>query len=187
MRESACPSLNLAKVEQACKEQMLKDPRGVTISNVRGWQSHGNALDLDGFQEVKRELIKNIIDFTSSCLKNCTITIANSWINISGPGSSNNIHIHPTCEFAGVYYVKVPEKSGNLKFYSEFQRQTEFELYREELAGQHNLFPSYWVPSRTGSLMFFPANLMHCVEANESNEERVSIAFNLKIELSGPG
>ena len=38
------------------------------------------------------------------------------WGMINPPGSRNNVHTHPYNYLSGVYYLKVPQNSGNLVF-----------------------------------------------------------------------
>ena len=40
------------------------------------------------------------------------------WTNINQPKNFNIKHNHPQCNFAGVFWIKVPDKSGNLIFES---------------------------------------------------------------------
>ena len=43
-----------------------------------------------------------------------------AWMNINPKGAGNEKHTHPSCAFAGVIWLKIPENSGNLFFYSPF-------------------------------------------------------------------
>ena len=46
------------------------------------------------------------------------------WANINYPGNANRPHLHPNSLFSGVYWVKAPEKSGNLMLYEPKTRCT---------------------------------------------------------------
>ena len=41
--------------------------------------------------------------------------LGNMWANINPPGGMNRAHQHPNSLWSGVYYVKAPKNSGNLK------------------------------------------------------------------------
>jgi len=62
-----------------------------------------------------------------------------------------------------VFYLKVPENSGNLIFRVKKNQKW---LYLNEEPDE-------------GKMVLFPSNLEHAAEVNSSNEVRISIAFNL--------
>jgi hypothetical protein len=83
------------------------------------------------------------------------------WFNAQGPGQGTSIHNHDENDelLSGVYYIQVPEKSGEIVL----------------LDGQltTRLMP------KAGHFLFFPPSLPHRVEVNQSQEQRLSLAFNL--------
>jgi len=86
------------------------------------------------------------------------------WFNAQGPGQSTTEHTHEENDelLSGVYYVNVPQESGNLV------------LLDGALVTR--------VTPTAGSFFFFPPSLAHRVEINRSPFQRLSIAFNV-----GPG
>lgn len=82
------------------------------------------------------------------------------WSQIHRPLESTNTHHHGDYEMAFVYYVKVPEGSGDIVFEVEHLNKS---LQPEER-----------------DLIVFPGWLKHRVSKNMSNDIRVSIAGNLK-------
>ena len=48
--------------------------------------------------------------------KNVNFKIINSWINIHKKGDWSQSHLHKNSCFSGVYYLNVPENSGNISF-----------------------------------------------------------------------
>ena len=101
-----------------------------------------------------------------------------AWVNVNGKGHSNNKHSHFTSDIliSGVYYVKVPEDSGNIRFYDPrgelIHKTLDWEYY-------HN-YQYHYIKPKEGQMIFFPCWLEHEVEPNESDDERVSIAFNVR-------
>jgi len=92
-------------------------------------------------------------------------SINNYWFNINYPGSFNELHNHPSADHStngvsGTFYLKVPTNSGNIIFQDN----------DEELE----------IESKAGKLLLFPSYLMHRVSKNNSNSERISVAFNLE-------
>jgi len=98
--------------------------------------------------------------------------------NPTMPGGNNSPHHHPECMLAVVYYVKVPEKSGDILLHdprgsilwqdSQARTDVSWESYRP----YHKITP---VP---GMLLIFPGYVIHSVESNLSQEMRLSIAIS---------
>jgi len=103
------------------------------------------------------------------------------WLNINGHNHCNLTHLHNGCDISGVYYVKTPQGCGQLSFehpacdvmsyYSQDQNIAEMNTYN---AQYWNFYPEEdW-------LYLFPGWLKHAVLTNESQHNRISIAFNMK-------
>src|SRR4029078_4905954 len=105
------------ELRQLAKTIRAKDPIGRIVSNRGGWQSNDLRTNPkveplikfihDTMQLIKKFLcVKEELDFS---VKYC-------WMNINGFGSRNEVHIHGNAHFSGVYYVDVPEGSGEIEF-----------------------------------------------------------------------
>lgn len=88
------------------------------------------------------------------------------WFNVMSPGDQTTVHCHDDLDeiLSGVYYIRVPARSGNLVLHMEKQ----IEIVPEE-----------------GMLVLFSPSLNHHVSINNSTDVRVSIGFNVTI-LDGP-
>ena len=73
-------------------------------------------------------------------------------------------HNHQKCQWAGIYFVEVPDNK-----YTEF-----FDLHTQEIF-QPNV--------REGDIIIFPSYLNHTVPAGKYKSYRVTIAINLDILL----
>jgi len=101
--------------------------------------------------------------------------INTSWYTHSKPGQYASFHNHSNCMFSGVFYVKVPENSGDIEFDSHSGNTF------QPRSSEPNIFNSRSIkikPSK-GKLLFFDSNIYHEIKRNESDQVRVSIAFNL--------
>jgi hypothetical protein len=123
-------------------------------SNRLGWQSH---------QLTNTELIPWAEDFLNLCLYtvNTKYLIKHIWFNISPPKAYHNWHRHGGTLQAVVYYIKTPVNCGNIEF-----------RHKRELL---NIEPY------AGLLLTFPTELEHRVLENNTNEDRITLAFNLGI------
>ncbi len=99
------------------------------------------------------------------------------WANINPTGGKNTSHTHPNNYLSGVYYVAVPEGSGNIEF-ADPRAQAGVIM---PPTGKWNKFTGnkLAVDVMPGRLVIFPSWLSHSVPANTSDEERVSISFNI--------
>ena len=102
-------------------------------------------------------------------------------VNINKNGHKNSRHSHFTSNLfmSGVYYVKVPENSGRIRFYDPRGHIIRDAKDTVHFFGDHVY--QYIVPQE-GMLLFFPTWLEHDVEENESDEDRVSVSFNIRLE-----
>ena len=105
------------------------------------------------------------------------------WININKWRDFNSAHVHPGCDLSGVLWIKTPKDSGTFEFDSPhlFSQFRVMECYSEEITDRHKLYPSYWIPSEEGKIVFFPASLSHKVNSSQSREDRISVAFNIDV------
>ena len=156
------------------------DPVGRKISNVGGWQSEIYPIDKssDTLQSIIRKSLKGFTPIKNDILMN-----VEGWTNINKPRDYNTKHNHPQCNFAGVFWIKVPNKSGNLKFESphSFNSFTEINCYTGKFIKNTNSYLSCVYEPLEGEIVIFPSFLSHCVSENKSNEDRISYSFNIKL------
>ena len=53
----------------------------------------------------------------------------------------------------------------------------------EEFQKKSSAYPVYMFPPTEGTILLFPASIMHKVESNQSDEDRISVAFNLTFRI----
>lgn len=168
-----------AKLIKLAYELRDKDPGGVIKSNNNGWQSANVLQEIEAFNDLNLRIAQICERIGQSQLFEPNLIYRHqAWVNISPPGASNKVHYHANCHFSGVYYVslKAPE-CGSIYFrdprvvnrmltYPSNQR-TEF------TAEEVNM------PPEEGRIYVFPGWLEHGVHVNQSDQDRVSISFNV--------
>ena len=157
---------------------MKRTKIGTKFSN-RGGGYQGNdfrSKELDTF--IKDNIPKskiNVIDKASVFY----------WVNINGKGAWNFRHNHfqqnGSIIFSGIYYVKTPKKSGVIRFYDPRNSMIYNCLDMQYFYGLS--VPMHEIEPQAGECYYFPSWLEHDVEFNESEEDRVSIAFNLHLNV----
>lgn len=107
---------------------------------------------------------------------NCKLAIEDSWVNINKTGSYNVQHYHPNATVSAVLYIKTPKNSGEIVFHNPTP-QVHYPIQQTK-----NLFKlkEIIMPSE-GDLLIFPSYLPHSVERNNSTDDRISLAINLKM------
>lgn len=100
--------------------------------------------------------------------------IKNSWINITEKGQSHGHHCHPGYSISGTYYYRVSNEQGSISFNNP------------NVAMMNCQFPQGTITPQTtdivpddGDIILFPSWLTHFTRTNNTNEERISIAFNI--------
>jgi len=167
------------RLEKFCLERK-KNSSGRVISNSGGWQSDN--LDLatpelaELFAEVHKRLdeVHRYFEFNASMRQ----VITEAWININQKGHFNCSHDHPGSLFSAVYYVKGGADKGELELKTPIIPHTY--TISNEMAGSFNAFTGHAVvvPPITGDLLIFPSWLLHRVNMSQSDDARISIAFN---------
>ena len=157
------------------------DSRGRKISNVGGWQSE--LFSIDKSSDILKSIItKSLIKFTP--IQNDVLMFIEGWTNINGPGCHNIKHHHPQCNLAGVFWIKAPPKSGDLLFESphSFTSFSEINCYTDKFRKDTNSYLTYSYEPTEGEIVIFPSFLSHSVLRNESDEDRISYSFNIKLK-----
>ena len=167
---------NVDTIRKECYQRQLNNP-GKVNSNVGGWQSKDFHLPdiffnnlMFGIESAGNRLANSI------GIHPCKID--NFWININSKYNLNEKHDHPRCQLSGVYYVKVPSNSGSIQFYHPMDRYITRDWNRSEEYTPYN--SSVWgCEPKENDLYIFPSWIEHMVTPNLSDEDRISISFNL--------
>ena len=172
-------------VDYVYKEKRA-NPKGIgeTKSTLGGWQSESN---YHNFENPIRSLIEEALLTGLTLYPNfnekCQYKMSNMWINVNQEGHGNLKHVHPGAHLAGVWWINIPKKSGELWFDSPhmYNSWTEIETYSEPFKNQLYAHHGYYFNPTEGHIMIFPASLIHYVKRNKSKQDRISISFNLKL------
>ena len=106
-------------------------------------------------------------------LPRIAIDLCAYWINVMPPGAYHRIHTHPNANLSGVIYLQTPEGSGDLYIPSPYDNCINTII---------KTVPDYVLKPEVRQVYLFPSSLPHSVSRNESDEDRVSISFNLKLK-----
>lgn len=165
--------------------QMRAASNGVLRSNQKGWHSDPDlfgrtepgcrrlqAAMLDAVRQATLQIAADF-DFSGFALQ------AEGWVNLSGRNAFSAPHDHPGWAWSGCYYVTVPPlvagRSGAIEFFDPRTNVRAMSIDGADcFASKVTLLP------REGMLLLFPSYLRHWVYPNDSDDERISIAFNVR-------
>ena len=126
---------------------------------------------------IKERIMKEFIFFKNSILKykNNDFIFTTSWVAKSKKNEISEYHNHNNCMYSGIFYVNTDENCGQLAF--ENLNNKRFNLIPTEF-NIHNSQKFNFKP-KNKMIIFFPSELYHKIEKNNSNITRYSIAFNM--------
>lgn len=165
------------EIKEYC-HKVRKEKPGVLISNKGGWHSNEVVYPITpSLIELMNQLEIGANKEFSKYTGINDLMMGNFWININGSGDYNLAHDHQKSVLSGVYYVDVPEENmGNIVL--ERNDHSEYFLDRYKNTNYFSQLNLSLTP-KTGRAYIFPSWIKHRVDKNETQSERISIAFNL--------
>lgn len=166
-------------------ENYQKNQNNYQISGRHAWQSPTDFYKREKSFFKYKNLIEKSISEILITLTNKNYKISNMWINVNGPGGYNVLHTHPNSDLSGVFWINCPKNCGNLVFESpnHFTQYKTIESCDEQIKQSLNYYNNFWLEPTEGKLIIFPSDLKHFVKENLSNEDRISISFNIKLNI----
>lgn len=156
----------------------LMGPQGVLAVGRSNWQTDPVLHHLPDFAEFIG-LVEKAAQGAAEYLKlrSRDLVVTGCWANFNPPGAHNPSHSHPNNYFSGVYYVSVAEGAARILFEDPRpQAQVMLPPVVEHTPYNGNVV---LMEAKPGRLLLFPAWLGHSVPVNRSNEDRISISYNL--------
>jgi uncharacterized protein (TIGR02466 family) len=159
------------------------------MSNVGGWHSPPDLLDADDPAIV--ELRARVAKCLQSMLANTSFSDVaadrrmriTAWANVARDGAYNAVHNHTPAVYSGVYYASIgdPPPEGSRDGLIEFV---------DPRPGPHGgalpthaLHAPLVIDPEPGMLVIFPGWLLHYVHPYRGATPRISIAFNLWLDV----
>ncbi len=166
--------------------EQKKDVEGLNLSNQGGgWHStntyhfHENILN-----KVVIDTLSSYFRDNPTFVNELTYALTGLWVNINPKGASNKAHMHPGSHLSGAFWIKLPKDSGGITFQnaSSFNCFSEMMVYSNQFKEKNILFQNYGLCPGEGAMVLFPSSLYHYVEPNKSDEDRISVSFNIEFK-----
>jgi uncharacterized protein (TIGR02466 family) len=154
------------------------EPAGRTVR--QGW----NSVDMDLLERPEFTALHQVIRAAcSSALSemgrgNAAFSLQ-SWINMHDRGGFNFLHMHEGSLLSGSFYVSVPAGSGQFVF----RDPRPGVLNGSIKGGVPNGHADVHLTPSAGLLVLFPCWMEHYVEPHDSDEPRITVAFNAVDEV----
>jgi uncharacterized protein (TIGR02466 family) len=178
-------NIDTTDMVKLCYSMREADPKGRRLSNEGGWQSrdfrpgtHPEMKALEDRIQAQAEQSVRDYGYNESVVM---VVIENFWFNINNQNNGNAVHIHDNSFLSGCFYLKARPGQGSITFYKNHaldyivSSQAELDHYTPISASAISFEPE------DAKLIMFPGHLPHGVGYNPTNEDRISVAFNVKI------
>jgi len=154
-------------LELYCKQQI----------SASGKDNQSNYLNLNELQPI----VKVVTELSNKISKEIGLKenqiVVRAWANLNNNAAIIQPHAHTKSIFSAVYYVKGSEDSGSITFVTPINT-LDYVIDKEHITKRTDFNTSELsLPPIPGSLIIFPSWLTHYVKSNQSNTERISIAF----------
>lgn len=136
---------------------------------------------IEPFSEMKNYALREVSRYADTMHMHApkpNLRILDAWINVYGPGDSQEMHIHQNSVFSGIYYIQAPEGCASVMF-----RSPEADIMIDppktsvdELNSTDAMFPAI-----AGQMIIFRSHLRHSVLTNNTALPRISLSFNIDI------
>ena len=157
---------------------------GVRHSNSGGYQSKHFKKPEKEFQDLWEKIEERLNHFHKEVAQlKGSVQISAWWFNVNHKGCMNRQHQHPNSLHSGVYYIKTPDKCGDIIFPNPNQTMVwgwPGGIHKED--NQLNSGIVGLTPQKN-LLYIFPSWANHSVDLNQSDEPRISLSFNTGLIL----
>jgi uncharacterized protein (TIGR02466 family) len=173
--------LNRALLKEIAKRRAAEG--GMTKSNRKGWHSERDLFQRN--EPAQSALAQLVLRMMAQATKtyaphtdfNNLELLADGWINVNPRGGYNAPHDHSGSFWSGTYYVSVPDhaegQGGAIEFLAPHKPLPSQGIIEAAITAQ-----KITIRPQPGQVLIFPATLVHWVHPNDSDEERITIAFN---------
>ena len=181
MKHDKLFSTHIFLIDNVIPEKDILDIRKHIIStynsDTKNWQSIADLHKMIIYDTLTNKILeysKNVFDNLE--LKYDSFKITDMWSNVLKPGETHRPHTHSNNMLSGVYYVDAVETSGIIFTDPRPQAGVIQPDVNKQILDNASIVK---YDSATNRMILFPSWLQHYVPVNETNKNRISIAFNI--------
>ena len=105
------------------------------------------------------------------------LELTGCWANVNSSGVAHAMHSHPKNFLSGVYYVQTQPGADTVNFHDPRPQTGVIRPPVTKLTAENT--DQVVINVSNGTLLMFPAYLVHSVSRNDSDDLRISVSFNL--------
>lgn len=167
-----------SKEETLAIKNILKDcrPNSDNILSVSNYV----LSDYNELKDLKSFILKHLHSFSDEFYGSShtnKLEITQSWVNVTNKSQSHHRHSHPNSLISGVFYLNAI-KDDKIFFFNPYRAVRQFKLAKGRRSNRVEYSDEVGFPIRSGDLIFFPSYIEHEVKVNNTDESRISMAFN---------
>jgi len=161
-----------SEVLEYCKTLEYKINEGKNLAS-----KNTDILSDPAFTDIRKSIQDAIDVYTKTIMMwdSNEFYITQSWVNVNPKDTEHHIHYHYNSIISGTFYLQVCDEDNIV-----FHRKTEQTILTMNRSSFNLWNSDRWkVQIKNNTIVLFPSTLYHSVDKNESDIERVSIAFNV--------
>jgi uncharacterized protein (TIGR02466 family) len=161
----------------------IEQARHVSLTTKTQW-GDSVATTFDGKNDINIYKLELLTDFLFSAvdeyIKNIQYNgpefeLAESWFNFYSKNGFQYDHTHPGYRVSGIYYYSTNGEDGSVRF-----QNPNACIHSHLFPADGSSAESVSYSPKVGRLLLFPSWLVHRVNKNTTDHERISIAMNFK-------
>jgi uncharacterized protein (TIGR02466 family) len=148
------------------------------LAACQGWQSVQSLHELDDFRDLVscvHHVVPGILRFLRIGYDVYQVTAC--WATVLARGAAHKVHQHPNNFLSGVYYVRTHPGADTINFHDPRNQTGIMRPPVIELTAENT--DQVVVRVKDGTMLVFPSYLQHSVDPSTSDDERISISFNI--------
>lgn len=178
--------LNQQEVIKYFKEYELNDDTDYTgkypVGSYTSYHNNDSILELPQLDDLKTLIKDTVQSIHFSVGLSGTVEFTNSWFSINRKFSYHETHNHCPDIWSGVYYVQAEEGDATISFLNRLMVDSGWPYSAQKTAHTDFVSNKVTCPVKTGMLIVFPSYLDHMVDQHLTDNERITIAFNLNVK-----
>ena len=182
------PAAELSKnvIVDRIKEIETADPTDISLKYSQGsytsFYNRNDIFDERCLAQLKIFIQQSVSQVHKHCGLDGELMITRSWANINRKYSYHEQHHHCPNIWSGVYYVQAADDDATICFVNSNIINSSWpyaanKIYNNDLNSSQTVCRVH-----TGMLLVFPSYLQHKVEQHMTDNERISIAFNMDLK-----
>ena len=175
------------EIYEEVQSDLFKKYSELSFKQNEGWSPDTHELsirdDEELFQNNHLEGCSKFLDFLHinlmtyldelRCVQPRQYDITQGWFTRTKKGKYAHLHDHGASDISGVYYLKSNGNDGNLYFIHPLKQLSSNYIFNTITSVDQEM------PLNQGQLALWPSTLWHGTATNTTDNERISVSFNI--------